>query len=63
MIPSDFDPNLALALVWGDTVEEAKKRAAKLLKETDIRGKDSSGGKIVTNLAYLKENLDRLLTF
>lgn len=63
MIPSDFDPNLALALVWGDSVEEAKKRAAKLLKETDIRGKDSSGGKIVTNLAYLKENLDRLLTF
>ena len=62
-IPSDYDPNLALALVWGDTVDEAKKRAAKLLKETDIRGKDSSGDKIITNLAYLKENLDRLLTF
>jgi len=62
-IPSDYDPNLALALVWGDSVDEAKKRAAKLLKETDIRGKDSSGGKIVTNLAYLKDNLDRLLTF
>lgn len=62
-IPSDFDPNLALALVWGDTVEEAKKRAAKFLKETKIRGKDSSGGKIITNLDYLKNNLDRLLTF
>ncbi len=62
-IPSDFDPNLALALVWGDNVDEAKKRAAKLLKEIDIRGKDSNGGKIITNLTYLKENLDRLLTF
>lgn len=62
-IPSDFDPNLALALVWGENVEEAKKRAAKVLKEIDIRGKDSGGGKIVTNLAYLKENLHRLLTF
>ncbi len=62
-IPSDFDPNLALALVWGESVDEAKKRAAKLLKEIDIRGKDSSGGKIITNLPYLKENLDRLLTF
>ncbi len=62
-IPSDFDPNLALALVWGDSVTEAKKRAAKLLKEIDIRGKDSSGGKIITNLTYLKENIDRLLTF
>jgi biotin carboxylase len=62
-IPSDYDPNLALALVWGDTVEEAKKRAFKLLKEISIRGKDSSGGKIITNLSYLKENLNRLLTF
>lgn len=62
-IPSDFDPNLALALVWGDSVDEAKKRAAKILKEIDIRGKDSSGGKIITNLTYLQENLDRLLTF
>lgn len=62
-IPSDFDPNLALALVWGESVEEAKKRAAKILKEIDIRGKDSSGGKIITNLAYLQDNLDRLLTF
>lgn len=62
-IPSDFDPNLALALVWGESVDEAKKRAAKLLKEIDIRGKDSSGGKIITNLDYLKENLHRLLTF
>ncbi|MEE4242863.1 MAG: acetyl-CoA carboxylase biotin carboxylase subunit, partial [Desulfopila sp.] len=62
-IPSDFDPNLALALVWGDSVDEAKKRAEKILKEIDIRGKNSSGGKIITNLAYLQENLNRLLTF
>ncbi len=62
-IPSDYDPNLALALVWGDNVEEAKKRALKLLKEITIRGKNSSGGKIVTNLTYLKENMNRLLTF
>ncbi len=62
-IPSDYDPNLALALVWGDSVDEAKKRAMKLIKEIDIRGKDSSGGKIITNLAYLNENLNRLLTF
>lgn len=62
-IPSDFDPNLALALVWGDSVEEAKKRAEKLLKETSIKGKNSGGGKIITNLPYLKENLSRLLTF
>lgn len=62
-IPSDFDPNLALALVWADTVDEAKQRAAQFIDESSIRGTDSSGGPIITNLAYLKENLDRLLTF
>ncbi len=62
-IPSDFDPNLALALVWADTVDEAKQRAAQFIDESVIRGRDLSGGPIVTNLTYLKENLDRLLTF
>ncbi|MEJ2057679.1 MAG: acetyl-CoA carboxylase biotin carboxylase subunit family protein [Desulfofustis sp.] len=62
-IPSDFDPNLALALVWADTVDEAKQRAAQFIDESTIRGIDSSGGPIITNLDYLKENLDRLLTF
>ena len=62
-IPSDFDPNLALALVWADTIDEAKKRAAQFIDESVINGQDSSGGEIITNLNYLKENLDRLLTF
>lgn len=62
-IPSDYDPNLALALVWGDNIDIAKKRAAQLIDETVIKGEDSSGGDIITNLKYLKTNLPRLLTF
>lgn len=62
-IPSDFDPNLALALVWGETMDDAKARASKFISETDIRGNDSSGNPIITNLDYLKTNLGRLLTF
>ena len=62
-IPSDFDPNLALALVWAESVEEAKLRAAQFIDETKISGTDSSGGPITTNLDYLKSNLDRLLAF
>ena len=63
MIPSDYDPNLALALVWGENIDEAKKRAAQFIKKIRIKGKDSQGNKIITNLEYLKNNLDRLLTF
>ncbi|WP_136798168.1 MULTISPECIES: biotin carboxylase N-terminal domain-containing protein [Desulfosediminicola] len=62
-IPSDFDPNLALALVWGKDMDEAKARAAQFIDETVIRGEDSSGSPIITNLEYLKNNLDRLLAF
>ena len=62
-IPSDFDPNLALALVWGDDMDDAKHKAAKFIDETVISGHDSSNNPIITNLQYLKNNLDRLLAF
>ena len=62
-IPSEYDPNLALALVWGESMEEAKKRALEFLDQTIIEGQDSSGGGIITNLNYLRNHLDQLLTF
>jgi len=62
-IPSDFDPNLALALVWGDSVDDAKSKAVQFLNETVIAGTDASNNPIITNLDYLKNNLDRLLAF
>jgi pyruvate carboxylase subunit A len=62
-IPSEYDPNLALALVWGRTMNEAKDRARQFIDEVVIKGKDSQGGSIITNLIYLKNNLSRLLTF
>jgi acetyl/propionyl-CoA carboxylase alpha subunit len=62
-IPSDFDPNLALALVWGEDMDEAKNRAAHFIDQTVIRGHDSRNQPIITNLHYLKNNLDRVLAF
>jgi hypothetical protein len=44
-------------------MEVAKQRAGQFIDEVVIRGQDSHGGPIVTNLEYLKNNLDRLLTF
>ena len=63
VIPSDYDPNLALALVWGDTVAEAKERGRRFLQDVVIEGINAAGEPINTNLAYLNENFDRLLTF
>ncbi len=62
-IPSDFDPNLALALVWGEDMDDAKAKAAQFLNETVIRGRDIDDKPIVTNLDYLKKKLNNLLTF
>lgn len=63
VIPSDYDPNLALALVWGDSMAEAKERGRQFLKEVAIDGSNASGEPILTNIPYLADNLDRLLTF
>ncbi|MEW6426705.1 MAG: biotin carboxylase N-terminal domain-containing protein [Thermodesulfobacteriota bacterium] len=63
LIPSEYDPNLALAIVWGDSMEEAKRRGAEFLDRVVIEGHDSGGRPIMTNLPYLKNNIDRLLTF
>jgi acetyl/propionyl-CoA carboxylase alpha subunit len=62
-IPSEYDPNLALALVWGDNVEQAKERARQFIDASRIEGVNSSGDAILTNLDYLRVHLDRLLTF
>lgn len=62
-IPSDFDPNLALVLVWGEDMDDTKAKAAQFIDETIISGQDSNNNPIITNLEYLKNNLDRLLAF
>jgi acetyl/propionyl-CoA carboxylase alpha subunit len=63
VIPSDYDPNLALAIVWGSSIHEAKERAKLFLEQVSIDGKDGKGDPIITNITYLMNNLDRLLTF
>ena len=44
-------------------MDEAKQRALQFIKQTTIEGQDSSGGDILTNLEYLQNHLDQLLTF
>ncbi|MBA3014764.1 MAG: acetyl-CoA carboxylase biotin carboxylase subunit [Desulfobulbaceae bacterium] len=62
-IPSEYDPNLALVLVWGDDMEMAKARARQFLDGTVIEGRNSHEEPILTNIPYLRGNLERLLTF
>ncbi len=62
-IPTEYDPNLALAIIWGRNTEQARERARDFLARADIQGEDSRGEPIVTNLEYLMDRLDDVLKF
>ena len=62
-IPTEYDPNLALIIVWGENTSEAKARARSFLDKTAIEGQGARGEPIVTNLAYLREKVDDCLKF
>lgn len=63
-IPMEFDPNLALAIVWGSSLDEVKARGVQFLDEVKLEGHvGGRTGEFHTNIKYLKEKTDRLLEF
>ncbi|MCD6548968.1 MAG: acetyl-CoA carboxylase biotin carboxylase subunit [Thermodesulfobacterium sp.] len=62
-IPTQFDPNLALAIIYGNSFEEVKKRSLEFLNDVIIEGYTPKGEKLVTNIEFLKEKLEQLYQF
>ncbi|NDY41717.1 acetyl-CoA carboxylase biotin carboxylase subunit [Dissulfurirhabdus thermomarina] len=62
-IPTEYDPNLALAIVWGEDTPQAQERARRYLSEVVMEGEGPDGGSILVNLDYLRERLDDILQF
>lgn len=62
-IPTDFDPNLALAIIWGSDLEEAKYRGLKFLEEIVLEGQNSRGEPLKSNLNFLKQKTQDILIF
>ncbi len=62
-IPTQFDPNLALAIVYGNNLEEAKKRGYEFLNDVIIEGKTPKGDPLITNIEFLKEKLGEIYQF
>ena len=63
-IPMEFDPNLALAIIWGKDLAEVKTRGLQFLNEVTLVG--VVGGKpedFHTNIRYLKDKTGSLLEF
>jgi acetyl/propionyl-CoA carboxylase alpha subunit len=62
-IPMDFDPNLALAIVWGQDLEQAKERGAAFLRALALSGTDARGEALKTNVDFLLARTETLLHF
>ncbi len=62
-IPTEFDPNLALGIIWGKDVAEAKERGRQFLDELALSGANASGEALKSNVAFLREKTERVLLF
>lgn len=63
-IPMEYDPNLALAIVWGKDLEEAKARGRIFLDELILEGESvGQTGEFHTNIRFLKEKTGKILEF
>lgn len=61
--PTEFDPNLALAIIWGKDLEEAKARGLEFLDSLRLEGQNGAGDPLKSNVGFLKANTGRILRF
>jgi acetyl/propionyl-CoA carboxylase alpha subunit len=62
-IPTEFDPNLALAIVWGKNLDEARNRGHSFLNDLKLEGRDENNRPLKSNIGFLKSRTDSLLEF
>lgn len=62
-IPTEYDPNLALALIWGKDLQEVKNRGLLFLDKLVLQGQDREGNPMKSNLRFLQEKTHTLLEF
>ena len=62
-IPTEFDPNLALAIVWGKDLDEAKARGREFLDGLVLKGHNAAGDSLKSNVNFLRANTERILRF
>lgn len=62
-IPTEFDPNLALAIVRGDSLVQVRQRGVEFLRGLVLKGEDRRGNLLESNIDYLVEKTSGLLEF
>ncbi|WP_035069698.1 biotin carboxylase N-terminal domain-containing protein [Nitratidesulfovibrio termitidis] len=62
-IPTEFDPNLALAIIWGKDLAEARERGVEFLDTLVLEGANNAGEPLRSNVRFLRDNTGRILKF
>jgi acetyl/propionyl-CoA carboxylase alpha subunit len=62
-IPTEFDPNLALAIIWGSNLKEARSRGVEFLDSLVLTGQNNAGAPLCSNVNFLREKTDTILEF
>ena len=62
-IPTEFDPNLALAIIWGRDLAEVSANGLAFLETLRLEGHDGKGEALKSNVEFLKNKTERMLRF
>ncbi|WP_045215281.1 biotin carboxylase N-terminal domain-containing protein [Desulfonatronovibrio magnus] len=62
-IPTEFDPNLALGIVWGENLDQAKMRGEIFLEKLILQGTNPAGEPLKSNIEFLKSKTRDILVF
>lgn len=62
-IPTEFDPNLALGIIWGNDLAEAKQRGKEFLDQLELSGSNQAGEPLQSNVNFLRTKTDDILVF
>lgn len=62
-IPTEFDPNLALAIIWGKDINETRQRGMAFLDSLRLEGQNGAGEPLKSNVDFLRANTPRILQF
>ncbi|MFN3406168.1 MAG: hypothetical protein ACK40E_00330 [Caldimicrobium sp.] len=63
VIPTQYDPNLALAIIYAENLGDLLEKSRTFLSELKIEGYTLKKEPLATNIDYLEENLDKLYQF
>jgi len=62
-IPTEFDPNLALAIIWGKDLAHVKERGIEFLDKLRLEGANKAGEALKSNVNFLRAKTPVILKF